>query len=273
MALLAKQPQSIGKVLDSGFKLYTSTFLQTLPLSFLAVVVPLVIVIALVGLDGYLQITATQLPPDASHLIRMMAVVGTATSIAMIFAFAFYTAIYYRLVAVALGRTLTFAAAVTAGTKALLPLLLASVLYSLAVSIGFILLIIPGVYLMISLVLYTPAYVMDRRGIIDSLNKSHKLVTGNWWRSLAVLSVPVLVAIALFGGTGAITGGAAALGAAAAGEGKASMFFLLLQLSQYIIEIFMVPMFSAFMIVLYHDLKLRKEGGDLRARINAGDGQ
>ena len=68
------------------------------------------------------------------------------------------------------------------------------ILFTLAVMIGTLLLIIPGLILMVSLLLCFPTALFDRQGPGFRLTESHRLVWGNWWRTAAILSVGLIIA-------------------------------------------------------------------------------
>lgn len=266
MPTLASQPQSIGKILDDGFKFYLRNLLKILPLSFLAVITPVVVLVLFIGFDTYLGLSSGQLDPATTDFGALMASFGIGMVIAMILALVFYTAMFYKLAEEAKDQTIGIGASLGLGAKAALPVLIASILYSIAVTLGFILLIIPGIILMVSLVLYMPAFTMDKAGVIGSLKKSHNLVWGNWWRTLAILSVPTIILMVILGGIGILS--AVVIGfSVAQGEGDFTQYQLMLEVAQYIANMLLAPLFPALMIILYNDLKLRKEGADLDAKI------
>jgi len=72
----------------------------------------------------------------------------------------------------------------------------ASILAGIAIFIGLILLIAPGLYLMTIWCLIVPAIVLEGAGIGDAFTRSRALVRGNGWN---VLGVIVLVLLLLIG--------------------------------------------------------------------------
>jgi hypothetical protein len=50
-----------------------------------------------------------------------------------------------------------------------------------------------GLYLLGSLFLFVPAIVLDGKGPIESLNHSHKLVKGNWWRLATIGGIALIM--------------------------------------------------------------------------------
>ncbi len=58
---------------------------------------------------------------------------------------------------------------------------IATILYSLIGIIGLIALIVPGIFLLNKFAFYNYAILLDNTKIIDSFEKSWRIVTGNWW--------------------------------------------------------------------------------------------
>jgi hypothetical protein len=76
----------------------------------------------------------------------------------------------------------------------LLPLMAVSVLFALGLTIGFILLIIPGLFLLVIWSVVAPVMVLERPGVFATFGRSRELVRGNWWN---VFGVIVIVALAV----------------------------------------------------------------------------
>ena len=132
-------------------------------------------------------------------------------------------------------------------------------------------LVIPVIYVVSRMLLYMVPLVAERQGPLRSIATSWRLVGGNWWRSSTVLFVMgiivyvlTIVVIAIAGAigvmvTGIPTGAGQVLGAAA----------MIGALMGGAIRIVSAPLMSALFVSLYHDLVLRKGGGDLEARLGA----
>jgi hypothetical protein len=63
-----------------------------------------------------------------------------------------------------------------------LTMLISSGLCFLVIVLGYVALIIPGIYLSVRLGFYMSAIVIDDASVISSLKKSWKITKGNWWR-------------------------------------------------------------------------------------------
>jgi len=75
----------------------------------------------------------------------------------------------------------------------LISLLVLTIIAGIAIGIGLILFIIPGVILMLMWIVAVPAMVVEDKGIFDSLGRSFELTRHNWMRILAV-GILILVA-------------------------------------------------------------------------------
>jgi uncharacterized membrane protein len=167
-----------------------------------------------------------------------------------------------KLGAVTQGMPIGLGVALIRGLKVFFPLLLATILYVLAVTVGMVLLIIPGLILMLSLIFYSYAIVLDGEGPIASLKTSHRLVWGNWWRTAVVLTVAVLIVYVL------MIGATLPLTFLLIGSEPTTMLSLI-ELIMNLVYALLTPLILAMFIVIYQDLKVRKGGLDLAARIEA----
>ena len=265
MNLYPQAPQSIGKVLDSGFSMYRAVFKRILPLSFVVAVL-------------------SQAPQFLPYMIASTGgSPGTALVVGMVVGFLAWFVIYLALYGGWLksmdtlargGEALGAGAAFSAGLPKVLSVIGATILYMIAILIGSVLLVIPGVILMFSLLFFWFLIMLENEGAIGSLTASHKLVWGNWWRTVTVISVGgvvYMVAVFLVVGLTGVVVGVSALGGPtpeelAAGPGAAMLIVLTMQI---VVNAVLLPMMNSLMLVLFRDLQLRKSGADLAARAAA----
>jgi hypothetical protein len=270
MTIQPSQPQGIGGVLDTAFQLYKAS---------LAVVWPISLLLAIVGMPPTLYWMFSDRPlPDPGSIGAsvgldmgfdpadpMGAIIGVLSGILTMWTM---SALYLKQRAVGVDEQLGVGDALKIALRRLGPLLGASVLFVLAVSVGLILLIVPGLILMVSLMMYMALLLFEDKSAVDSLTGSHKLVWGNWWRSAAILTVAMILVVVIFIAVGMV----AAIVAPFVGLAMADIVMIGLVgelVFNAAFNLLLMPFLSAVMIALYWDLKLRKEGGDLAARVNA----
>jgi uncharacterized membrane protein len=87
-----------------------------------------------------------------------------------------------------------------------------SILFGIALAIGFILLIIPGLILMVIWSVVAPVTVLERPGPFAAFGRSRELVRGNGWQVFGVI-VLVFVAVAVLSlAAGLVASGLGSLG-------------------------------------------------------------
>jgi len=119
-----------------------------------------------------------------------------------------------------------------------------ALLIALVVGIGFILLVIPGVIFLVFLSVSVSAFIIERLGVTDSMGRSWRLVSGQWWHTLGVIVVAAIIA-------GVINGILTAIGG--------SNFFLYWIFSS-IGQIITAPFVALVNVLLYIDLRVKHEG-------------
>jgi hypothetical protein len=70
---------------------------------------------------------------------------------------------------------------VRAATPFLAPVIGASILAGIAITIGLILIIVPGLYLITIWAVIVPVIVLEGAGVLDAFGRSHQLVRGRGW--------------------------------------------------------------------------------------------
>ena len=94
------------------------------------------------------------------------------------------------------------------------PLVAVSILFGLALAVGFVLLIIPGLILLVIWSVVAPVTVLEWRGVFAAFGRSRELVRGNGWNVFAVI-VLVFLAVAVIGiAAGVIAAGLGSVGRA-----------------------------------------------------------
>lgn len=76
-------------------------------------------------------------------------------------------------------------------------LLLNGVLAGIAITIGFILIIVPGLILITIWAVIAPSIVVEDRGVIEAFGRSRELVRGNGWNVFGAIVLAFLIVIAV----------------------------------------------------------------------------
>ena len=248
MAPPVLRPLSAGEILDVSFSLYRRHFRALAAVALVCTGIPLVLRLFLQASGGFFaNLTLTLL-----YLIVLVVLNLVATAATVFIVSESY-----------LGRPIGPREALDRAAPYIGRVLACSLLMTLAVGLGFVLLIFPGLILAVGLVLAIPAVVLEP-GLSASgaLARSWELTRGWRWRMfglgvtlLVLLYVPVLaisglIALALPGSLGGGLGPTmvgAVVGLAIGG----------------LVQIFIYPLFYCVLTVTYYDLRVRKEGFDL----------
>lgn len=248
-------PQSIGGVLDDGFRLYRASLGKIWGLAFLASLVS--------------QLPSAFMPPAAEMAAAGEAIMPTVlilVAVSLVAGMFFLGAIIARIDAVADQQPMTLGGAFGVGFKKMLPLLGAAVLYGLAMFVGLILLVVPGIILGLSLAFCVYAVVLDDVGPVTALTASHRLVWGNWWRTLVIISVGMVVLMAAYLLIGIVVG----IVVAAGGSTEPGVLLRVVELVLVpLLGAVLTPLVYALYLATYYDLKLRRSGADLEQRLTA----
>jgi hypothetical protein len=86
---------------------------------------------------------------------------------------------------------------IRAVTPVLVTLILAGILAGIGIAIGFVLIIVPGVFLLTIWSLIAPVIVVERVGVLPSFGRSWELVKGNFWQVLAVILLFYVITFAI----------------------------------------------------------------------------
>jgi len=253
----------MGRVLDDGIALFRLTFKKVFPYAFIGAVMMALpnILSPMVASSGGISVTGGPLPALSTFgpMLLGLWVLGLvcyqiAFSIVMLKMVNSVTDNPY-----ASGKNV-FATAFVKGILLLIPTILYFVVFMLA-SMAFL---IPGIIVGLSMFLYTPLVVLRDTGVFRSLGASHKLVWGNWWRTATIITVPMILimVMSLIGGT--IWGLSTTFKTAFDVNQQPAAVHLINAFASSLT----IPMLVAVMITVMHDLRLRREGADLEARLS-----
>jgi hypothetical protein len=108
------------------------------------------------------------------------------------------------------------------------------------------------------------ALVVDDKSAFQSLQLSWNLTSGNWWRTTAIFTVVVIIALVfsvamyVIGGVFVATWGMLSI-----------VTVVAVQILSVLVYALLGSLYPAVLYAAYQDLKLRREGSDLEGRVNA----
>lgn len=250
---LASTPRDLGEILVQGIRLGHLAFRRLFMLTSVLAFFTLIPTVCLVWGAGDTTISMA----TVSEIIeRLRGPYGIAGFVVGVLCLPFRAALLRRIAAASRGQTESLREDLRMALKAWPWMFVAAIVYVLAVMLGMLLLIIPGLILGISLMFGEFGIVLEGYGPIQALNRSHNLVWGHWWRTLGLLIlmlVPVWVLLAIVSGLLGIDAGNSAelalTGRNLFEQGVLQMVFFAL----------CAPFFYSILYVYYHDLKLRKQ--------------
>jgi hypothetical protein len=234
------RPRDLGALLSTTFNLYGRYFAVFAAIAF-AVVVPVDLIFygGMLGWFGSYDST----PPVGTQLI--------ATYSSLLIAQPLITAMHVAAVmAIGEGRRPTLKESFVRGGDVFLPVLGALLLTWFFTLLGFIALIIPGIYVAVRLWVVAPSVVVENRRGMDAIRRSWGLVKDNWWRILGITIVVGIIA----GVAGAILSVPGTLIADSTGSGPIAL------VGQIFGDAITYSFQALTATLIFFDLRARKEG-------------
>jgi len=253
------EPMSIGRILDQAFRIYKNNFIR-----FITIVAVIQIPISLLAVLTRILFVQQEFAGEA---VTIMVTLGNLVLIfLMVLGQTLCSGALTRSVAESyLGNDMSVGQAYRHVLPKFLTLILASILVSLCVGVGFLMLVVPGVIFSLWFALTTPAIIMEDLGATRGMSRSRALVKGNLGKVFVVglLVFLLMMAITLpFGTVGAL------LPLVTPNKQTA---LLIGQLFETLGQLISTPVGAITSILLYYDLRIRKEGFDLQMMIENMD--
>lgn len=262
-APLRLRPLEIGDLLDETFRMYRRHFLLFAGISvILSIPSAALFGLALASLSSVIQQTNGQ-PTDVSFLAPLLG--GFAAGLAVNFLFLPFSlgAIVFAASESAMGRAVTAGGVLTGVLRRYFPLLGYWLLFLISLWVSVIpcgLLLPLWAWIFVSWIVVTPAMFVENVGLGAAFGRSWWLIQGRWWRTFLVL---FLIAVIWY-----VAG--LALGAfLELGRFLLQIFvgpFIAIAISSVtsqIVSAILNPIPQIAMVLIYFDLRVRKEGLDL----------
>lgn len=106
----------------------------------------------------------------------------------------FFTVVLHRIYTIGKGKNITVKESCLIVLHKYIPIAVTSVIVFLVVLVGFMLLVIPGIFLFVLLAFAVPFVLLENKKVFGSIKASILLVWGRWWKAFAIL-FPVVIAL------------------------------------------------------------------------------
>ncbi|MFC1719406.1 hypothetical protein ACFL6S_37495 [Candidatus Poribacteria bacterium] len=234
-------PMNIKGILDQALQLYRSNFLKFIGIIILAKGPYLVLESFLVELIESYTAGTSYSPGPNIFLVRLL----EPLFIIPLLTAAMTIAISHRL----LDREIGITEAYSKLLKTLSPLLGTILLSGIVIGAGFMFFVIPGIFLWIWFAFIPQTVIFDGEGGVSAMKRSKHLVKGFFGKTFILLVLLFLAASLI---TEMISYGITRFLPSALGIGAANVVSVLIE-----------PFKISAMMLLYYDLRIRKEGFDL----------
>ena len=243
------KPMSIGDILDGTFRLYRARFGPFLLIA-LTVYIPISLLVTL--LQGLSQQAMT---PGEVEPGMLLIVLVPVLLFALFVLPLCQGALVHNISAAYLGEDIGAWASYRRAAPRLIRLLIANLIAAIIIGCGFILFIVPGIIFSLWYMLLTAVVMLETKGILGSGKRSRELMRGNLGKGF-VLALVVFVLGFIF--QMIVSAALAIIG----GFTPAATVHILTFVENAAPAV-ILPIQVAPMILLYYDLRIRKEGFDL----------
>jgi len=229
-------------VLDASFAIYRSRFATLLLIAVVCRVIPILLAVYFAVTEPTDLLIVARLGASLLSLVVVAIGVGAST---------FVVSDAY------LGRETTAQSAFARALPRIWNLIGISILTSLAVGVGLLMLIVPGLILLAGLLLSPVVAVIESTpSVSEAINRSWQLSRGYKGKLLLTMLVAFLLLLVPSITLGAVGGVAAGVSA----DQPVGLAFFVISL---VLQVFVYPFVYVVQTVLYYDLRVRKEGFDL----------
>jgi hypothetical protein len=259
MSPTALRPLGIGETLDVAIKLCLAN-LATLAKVVLVIVAPIAAVSEVVTVSSTPDFDSFDPAAgefDADEFWTFLAGIGTVTLLSALGAILATGACFKAITDAYLGRPVAWRESIAFAARRFGSILWVSILVGLLTVLGMIACLVPGVWLWFSFAVAVPVLLTEDLRGRKALGRSKRLVAGRWWSVTAAIFVSLLLAGIL---QGALTAVASAVSLTSAGTLASSLVNFL---ATTVASALTTPFTAAVAIVVYIDLRVRKEAFDL----------
>ncbi|MGH8217686.1 MAG: hypothetical protein ACREUT_03825 [Steroidobacteraceae bacterium] len=252
------RPQSIGEVLDAGFRLFRATLGHCLPYGALVMIAG--------ELGNLYELFSGRLPSatlELEHDRTWWTWYGVGLAIMLLL----WGALLTRQDALARRRPVSMTAELGASLRKFPQLVALTLIAWGGITLGLLLLVVPGLYLAVALAFGAPAlFVGGASGPVRALAESLRLVRGEWRRTALLMVLVILITLAVDGVLSAVLTAASAV-IADVDVADRMRVASISEIVGVIVGSITAPFWSAMILAIYADLVRRAE---LRRPMDAG---
>jgi hypothetical protein len=241
---------SIGGILVDTFEVIGNNVAMFVSIALLGQFPAIIFNLLLAGVHA----SGTEFRVSFGYLINLRTTPGAIEALVALGSFSVAQgALVFGAIAALSGQRTTLAVSLTAACKSALPLLAITILSTLGIIVGFVMLIVPGVILALGWIAVVPACVIERKSTFESFRRSWTMTKGH---RLAIFGVMVVAVV----GTGVLLlvimllSGSLAL--AAGGNSGAAILWIMSLFAGCVVSVFSGTLLG----VIYHELYFIREG-------------
>lgn len=252
MPPLALRPRSVTELVDAAFQVLRAHYGQLVVCSAIAYVPLLVLRLFVIG-D-----TTRYLSGDPAAMRSGMAMTTVWTLIGSLVTYSLMSAVLVVLTSQAyLGEPVDVGVAVRRMIPRLVQVLVASVIRSVLFIIGFVLIFVPGFWVLARYFAVVPAIMLEDAGTLGSFSRSAELSRGRKWHILGTLLLVMIIYYLLVVGVSLI--------------GTLLGSFVVQTTVSSVGAILVYPVVAITETLLYYDARIRSEGLDIELMTDALD--
>jgi len=258
-APLRLRPLEIGDLLDETFRMYRRNFVLFAGIS-------VIVSIPSAALSGYgyslfgnlIQESTTGAPPNFGFLLSTLPALALGALVNLALIPFFYAAVVYAACESAQGRAVTAGGIFSAVLRRYFPLLGYFLLIGLMV-LAFCLIPL-WIWIWVGWLVVAPAMFVEGTGLIQAMGRSWRLVEGRWWRTFLVVFLIFIIQYVARLALNAFIALAQYLLVVVA---PSALVLGISGATQVIVDSLVNPVLQIAIVLLYFDLRVRREGLDL----------
>jgi hypothetical protein len=271
MSALDFRPLSLGEILDRTFFLYRRNFLLFVGIAAIPYAILVVLVSSFVLLARLAGPARSVAPGRMPISPWAMGAAGGGFFLAFILFFSLFLisagAAVIAVSEIYVGRPARIWGAFRAALKRIWSLLGILFLGFLMVAAGFILLVFPGIYLGCRMSVAFASALVDEVGPVEAIQRSFALTKGFAWRAFMIFFLTVVISWALVGLFQVPF--MILIAASSKNPSLAILWMVLMEITNLCASVLVAPVGTIGFVVLYYDLRVRKEAFDLQMMMRA----